>query len=50
MSVFDMIMGEDYDESEGFSREDWSQLGQGNITDEVVIGKMLAEGYENCIG
>lgn len=50
MSVFDMIMGEDYDESEGFTKADWSNLGLGEITDEVVIGKMLAEGYENCIG
>lgn len=48
-SVFDMIMGADYVESEGFTKEDWAKLGRGDILDDQVVEQMLAEGYENCV-
>ena len=40
MSLYDFIM------SQGFSKEDWAELGKGNITDKDIIEAMLAEGYE----
>lgn len=40
MSLYDFIM------SQGFSKEDWAELGKGNITDSDVIAAMLEEGYE----
>lgn len=40
MSLYDFIM------SQGFTKEDWSEFGKGNITDGDVIAAMLAEGYE----
>lgn len=40
MSLYDFIM------SQGFSKEDWAELGKGNITDKNIIEAMLAEGYE----
>ncbi len=40
MSLYDFIM------SQGFSKEDWSELGKGLITDNEIIEAMLAEGYE----
>lgn len=40
MSLYDFIM------SQGFTKEDWSELGKGNITDVDVIAAMLEEGYE----
>lgn len=40
MSLYDFIM------SQGFTKEDWAELGKGNITDSDVIAAMLAEGYE----
>ena len=40
MSLYDFIM------SQGFSKEDWAELGKGNITDSDIIEAMLAEGYE----
>ena len=40
MSLYDFIM------NQGFTKEDWSELGKGNITDKDIIEAMLAEGYE----
>lgn len=40
MSLYDFIM------SQGFTKEDWAELGKGNITDSDVIADMLEEGYE----
>lgn len=40
MSLYDFIM------SQGFLKEDWAELGKGNITDNDIIEAMLAEGYE----
>ena len=40
MSLYDFIM------SQGFTKEDWSELGKGTITDTDVIAAMLEEGYE----
>lgn len=40
MSLYDFIM------SQGFTKEDWAELGKGNITDSDVIAAMLEEGYE----
>lgn len=40
MSLYEFIM------SQGFTREDWSELGKGNITDGYIIAAMLVEGYE----
>ena len=40
MSLYDFIM------SQGFTKEDWSELGKCNITDADVIAAMLEEGYE----
>lgn len=40
MSLYDFIM------NQGFTKEDWSELGKGNITDSDVIAAMLEEGYE----
>ena len=41
-SMFDLVM------NSGFTREDWSRLGQGD-TEGLDIEAMLAEGYENII-
>lgn len=39
MTLYDLIMG-------GKStRDDWAQLGAGQITDQATIDKMLMEGY-----
>ena len=40
MSLYDFIM------RQGFSKEDWSELGKGNSTDKDIIEAMLEEGYE----
>lgn len=40
MSLYDFIM------SQGFTKEDWVELGKGNIIDSDIIEAMLAEGYE----
>lgn len=40
MSLYDFIM------NQGFTKEDWAELGKGNITDNDIIEAMLAEGYE----
>ena len=47
MTLYEMIMGGD--EPGFFTKEDWSKLGKGLITDEGTIEAMLAEGYETAI-
>lgn len=41
MTLYDIIMGV----ANGFTKEDWSKLGRGQIEDEDTIKKMLMEGY-----
>lgn len=41
-SMFDLVM------NSGFTREDWSRLGQGD-TKGLDVEAMLAEGYENIV-
>lgn len=41
-SMFDLVM------NSGFTREDWSRLGQGD-TEGLDVEAMLAEGYENIV-
>lgn len=40
MSLYDFIMNQE------FTKEDWSELGKGNITDKDIIKAILEEGYE----
>lgn len=47
MTLYEMIMGGD--EPDLFTKEDWSKLGKGLITDERIIEAMLAEGYDAAI-
>ena len=42
MTLYDLIMSQSLD---GFTREDWSRLGRGLITDEDTIRQMVMEGY-----
>ena len=42
MTLYDLIM----EVREGFTKEDWSQLGKGNINDEETVKRMLMAGYE----
>lgn len=41
-SMFDLVM------NSGFTREEWSLLGQGK-TEGLDVEAMLAEGYENIV-
>ena len=41
-SMFDLVM------NSGFTKEDWSRLGQGD-TEGLDVEAMLAEGYENIV-
>jgi hypothetical protein len=43
MTLYDLIMGNDLG---GFTKQDWSMLGKGQINDEDTIKNMLMEGYQ----
>jgi len=39
-------MSADTGSSSFFTREDWRNLGQGNVSDDATVEQMLTEGYD----
>lgn len=46
MTLYDLIMGNG---TSKFTKEDWSDLGKGKVTDQDTIKQMLMEGYEAVV-
>lgn len=46
MTLFELIMQGANTDVTVYTKDDWSNLGNGLITDEELIQDMLAQGYE----
>lgn len=46
MTLFEMIMQGASTDVAVYTRDDWSNLGRGLISDEDIVQDMLAQGYE----
>lgn len=49
MTLFELIMQGVNTDVTVYTKEDWSNLGNGLITDEGIIQDMLAQGYESIV-
>lgn len=49
MTLFELIMQGANTDVTVYTKDDWSNLGNGLITDESIIQDMLAQGYESIV-
>lgn len=49
MTLFELIMQGANTDVTVYTKDDWSNLGKGLITDESIIQDMLAQGYEAIV-